>query len=84
MVRALGKLLDTAGGGQEHLLEGGGPGESVPGRSDLRRFSDLLSHKDDFLKSREKTEDIKLLYEETEEFFMETPVQVTSSSLSSL
>ena len=69
MVRALGKLLDTAGGGQvEQLLEGGGPGDSVPGRSELRRFSDLLSHQEDFLKSREKTEDIKLLYEETEEF----------------
>ena len=70
MVRAVGKLLDTGaeGAGPDHLLEGGGAGDPVPGRKDLRRFSELLSHKEDFLRSKEKTEDIKLLYEETEEF----------------
>ena len=35
---------------------------------DHRRFDHLLSHKSDFLKNKQKTEDIKLLYEETEEF----------------
>ena len=63
MVRALGKLLDTVSG-LAHLLEAGGEGDPVPGRTELRRFSELLSHKDDFLKSKQKTEDIKLLYDE--------------------
>ena len=67
MVRALGKLLDSADD-RGDLLAGGGEGDKVPGRKDLRRFSELLSHKEDFLKSKQKTEDIKLLYDETEEF----------------
>ena len=67
MIRAVGKLVDT-GGEMRDLLAAGGEGDRVPGREDLRRFSELLSHKEDFLKSKEKTEDIKLLYDETEEF----------------
>ena len=43
-------------------------GDEVPGRRERRRFEHLLSHKTDFLKNKQKTEDIKLLYEETEEF----------------
>merc|ERR1719225_1124067 len=73
MVRALGKLLDTAEG-RADLLAGGGQGDEVPGRENLRRFSELLSHKEDFLKSKQKTEDIKQLYDETEEFLgLDTP-----------
>lgn len=60
MIRALGKLLQT-GGDQECLVKGGGDGDAVPSREGLRRFSDLLSHKQDFLKSKEKTENIKAM-----------------------
>ena len=67
MLRAVGKLIDTDDG-RGDLLAAGGQGDPVPGRKDLRRFSELLSHKEDFLKSKQKTEDIKLLYDETEEF----------------
>jgi len=70
MIRALGKLLQT-GGDQECLVKGGGDGDAVPSREGLRRFSDLLSHKQDFLKSKEKTENIKIAYDEVEEFLLE-------------
>merc|ERR1712051_1077184 len=60
-------LLDT-GGDVGDLLDAGGDGDQVPGREDLRRFSELLSHTQDFLRSKQKTEDMKLLYDETEEF----------------
>ena len=73
MIRAVGKLVDT-GGDVRDLLEAGGEGDEVPGREDLRKFSELLSHKEDFLKSKQKTEDIRLLYDETEEFLgQDTP-----------
>ena len=60
MIRALGKLLMT-GAQRDCLVEGGGEGDVVPSREGLRRFSDLLSHKQDFLKNKEKTEDIKVM-----------------------
>ena len=60
MIRAMGKLLLT-GGDQECLVNGGGDGDVVPTREGFRRFSDLLSHKQDFFKSKEKTENIKAL-----------------------
>ena len=77
MIRAVGKLVSTntnTNTGLGNLLEGGGVGDEVPGRVNLRRFSELLSHKEDFLKSKQKTEDIKQLYDETEEFLgQDTP-----------
>jgi len=70
MIRALGKLLMT-GAQRDCLVEGGGEGDVVPSREGLRRFSDLLSHKQDFLKNKEKTEDIKIVYDEVEEFLLD-------------
>ena len=67
MIRAVMKLREETREGSD-LVMGGGLGDEVPGRKELRRFDHLLSHKSDFLKNKQKTEDIKLLYEETEEF----------------
>ena len=66
MIRAVMKLRETGEGG--NIVMGGGPGDVVPGRQGLRRFEHLLSHKIDFLKNKQKIEDIKLLYDETEDF----------------
>ena len=63
MVRALGRLAVE-----------GGAGDAVPGITELRTFQHLLSHKDQFLASKQKTEDIKVVYEEVQEFLLdETP-----------
>eukprot|EP00092_Neocalanus_flemingeri_P092733 GFUD01117774.1.p1 GENE.GFUD01117774.1~~GFUD01117774.1.p1 ORF type:complete len:232 (+),score=61.38 GFUD01117774.1:112-807(+) len=56
---------------QDCLVKGGGDGDAVPTRDGLRRFSDLLSHKKDFLKSTEKTENVKIVYDEVEEFLLD-------------
>ena len=69
MVRAVMKLRETGEG--DDIVTGGGEGDEVPGREERRRFEHLLSHKTDFLRNKQKTEDIKLLYEETEEFLRE-------------
>ena len=66
MIRAVMKLRESEQG--DDIVMGGGEGDEVPGRQERRRFEHLLSHKTDFLKNKQKTEDIKLLYEETEEF----------------
>ena len=58
MVRAIKKLRQT-GGDEGCLLKGGGDGDEVPTRKELRKFADLLSHKNDFTKYKEKMEDIK-------------------------
>ena len=62
MVRAVSKLLQDsqARTDDRDLIFGGGDGDVVPTRNKLRRFCDLLSHKEDFLKSKRKTEDIKV------------------------
>ena len=67
MIRAVMKLREERDEDSD-LVMGGGQGDKVPGREELRRFEHLLSHKSDFLKNKQKTEAIKLLYEETEEF----------------
>ena len=62
MVRAVGKLQAAAEcrTDERDLVAGGGAGDSVPGRLRPRRFADLLSHKEDFLRSKEKTEHMKV------------------------
>jgi len=73
MVRAIKKLRQT-GGDEGCLLKGGGVGDEVPTRKELRKFADLLSHKNDFAKYKEKMEDIKTVYDEVEEYLLdETP-----------
>jgi len=71
MIRALGKLSQTNNNKNADLLSGGGDGDIVPGKKEKRRFSHLLSHKHDFLKSKQKAENIRLLYDETEEYLRE-------------
>ena len=39
---------------------GGGDGDIVPGKKEKRRFSHLLSHKHDFLRSKQKAENIRV------------------------
>ena len=68
MIRALGKLLKTGRQG-DSLLEGGGVGDVVPSREGFRKFSDLLSHKQDFLKSKEKIENIKAMIHQFNRWF---------------
>ena len=62
MVRAVSKLLQDSQTRTDDrdLIFGGGDGDIVPTRGKLRKFCDLLSHKEDFLKSKQKTEDIKV------------------------
>ena len=58
MIRAIGKLSQTCD--DTDLVQGGGPGDMVPTRDELRRFSHLLSHKHDFLRNKQKAEDIRV------------------------
>jgi len=68
MVQALGKLMGSQGGDGIDLLGGGGEGDLVPGRKERRTFGHLMSWADEFLGDDERRENIKIVFEETEEF----------------
>jgi len=70
MVQALGKLMGSPEGEADgvDLLEGCGEGDVVPGRKERRTFGHLMSWADEFLSDNERRENIKIVYDETEEF----------------
>lgn len=68
MIRSIVKLQDGYQPEMSSLLDGGGKGDLVPGLERRRLFSDLLSHKEDFMKDKSRVEDIKIVYSEVEEY----------------
>lgn len=67
MLRAILKLKRDQPIGSS-LVGGGGPGDDVPHTPIPRTFSHLLSHKEDFSRSKQRMEDIQVVYTEVEDF----------------
>ncbi|XP_023323148.1 histone-lysine N-methyltransferase SMYD3 isoform X2 [Eurytemora carolleeae] len=66
MIRAILKLQKEQCSNVSLLK--GGPGDEVPTQPNRRKFSDLLSHKENFLENEERRQDIILVYNEVEDF----------------